>query len=116
MLLIFALAYAQARHLTPRTTNVAAPGEAPLSGVQILGFVAALAAAYYLWGLVIAGRAHIPIIGLPSPDYLPQYATLFAIGILAFRREGAIRTLRRRQQKSPPDEVTAPSPAAAGVS
>lgn len=95
VLLVFALVYALVRHLTPRTSGVAAPRESPLRGVQILCFVAALAVAYYLWGLVIGSRVYIPVIGLPSPGYLPQYVALFVIGILAYRR-GWLRALPHR--------------------
>lgn len=95
VLLLFALVYALVRHLAPRTPDEPAPRGTSLRWAQILGFVAALAGAYYLWGLVIGTRSYIPIIGLPSPGYLPQYAALFVIGILAFRR-GWLRTLPRR--------------------
>ena len=52
----------------------------------ILGYALALAAITYLWRIVVPVGQTWPIVGLPTPTYLPQYATLFVVGLIASRR------------------------------
>ncbi|RKS08439.1 fucose 4-O-acetylase-like acetyltransferase [Nocardiopsis sp. Huas11] len=66
-----------------------APGSAPATGrapsaVAIIGFVVGLALVSYVWRIVMPMGT--PFLGLPTPAYLPQYAALFAVGLLAARR------------------------------
>jgi peptidoglycan/LPS O-acetylase OafA/YrhL len=69
-------------------------GDLPTSGgesasprkVHFAIFALALAAATYVWRLIVPLGQYWPIVGLPTPAYLPQYASLFVVGILAYRR------------------------------
>lgn len=78
-----------------------APGSAPVTGrapgaVAITGFVVGLALASYLWRIVMPMGAEF--LGLPTPAYLPQYAALFTVGLVAARRgwlEGLSRAAGR---------------------
>ncbi|MCZ1006308.1 acyltransferase family protein [Streptomyces lydicus] len=60
----------------------------------IIAFTAALALATYLWRFIVPTGTYIPFVGLPTPNYLPQYASFFTLGVLAFRR-GWPQTLSR---------------------
>ncbi|GAA1752040.1 acyltransferase family protein [Streptomonospora arabica] len=93
-LLVFALVYALVRRIRP-TRRTAAPtaeairpaGPAPMPGpAAVAGFVAVLVAATYLWRIVVPGDAAWPVVGLPTPGFMPQYVLLFAAGVLAFRK------------------------------
>ncbi|SHI38562.1 Acyltransferase family protein [Nocardiopsis flavescens] len=89
VLLVFALAYALVRRLRRDRAATAVPrpaDSAPLRWLwPVAGFTLALAAVSFLWRWVNPAP-YWPVLGLPSPDYLPQYLALFAVGILAFRR------------------------------
>jgi glucans biosynthesis protein C len=84
VLLIFALLYALIRRLRPARPGVSEPS-AP-SAVAIGGFALGLTAVTAAWHLVVPAGSYWPGIGLPTPDYLPQYASLFVLGVLAQRR------------------------------
>jgi surface polysaccharide O-acyltransferase-like enzyme len=58
-------------------------GGAP-GAVTIVGFVIGLALVTYLWRIVVPMDIQVP--GLPTPAYLPQYAALFAVGLIATQR------------------------------
>ncbi|MFC7331332.1 acyltransferase family protein [Marinactinospora rubrisoli] len=58
------------------------PGPGPLA---VIGFVVALTLITYLWRSVNPA-VYWPVVGLPSPGFLPQYIALFAVGVLAARR------------------------------
>ena len=99
VLLVFSAVYVLRRRLgvgkgqsAPERTQAA--GRAP--GVAaIIGFAAGLALATYLWRIVVPIGSYVPVLGLPTPAYLPQYAAMFAVGLLAARRgwlEGLSRT------------------------
>jgi peptidoglycan/LPS O-acetylase OafA/YrhL len=50
----------------------------------------------YLWRIVVP--MGVSVLGLPTPAYLPQYAALFTVGLIAARRgwlEGLSRTAGR---------------------
>ncbi|MEV0618908.1 acyltransferase family protein [Nonomuraea sp. NPDC050404] len=80
-----------------RRTVVSPPatGRAP-GAVAIVGFTAGLALVTYLWRIAVPmGES---LLGLPSPAYLPQYAALFTVGLIAARRgwlQGLSRTAGR---------------------
>jgi glucans biosynthesis protein C len=52
----------------------------------ILGYAFALAVVSYLWRIVVPLGQIWPAIGLPTPAYMSQYATLFVVGAIACRR------------------------------
>jgi peptidoglycan/LPS O-acetylase OafA/YrhL len=64
---------------TPAVTWVPRP-------LEIVGFAMALAGVTYFWRILVPVGQYWPIVGLPTPGYLPQYASLFAIGAMAYRR------------------------------
>ncbi|GAA3409380.1 hypothetical protein [Streptosporangium vulgare] len=77
------------------------PAPAPVTGrapgaAAIVGFTIGLALVTYLWRVVVP--MGVSILGLPTPAYLPQYAALFNVGLIATRRgwpEGLSRTAGR---------------------
>ena len=54
--------------------------------VGILGFSLALAVLSSLWRMVVPYGQYWRIVGLSTPAYLPQYASLFVVGLVACRR------------------------------
>ncbi|GAA4920960.1 acyltransferase family protein [Nonomuraea thailandensis] len=68
---------------------------APLAVKWIVLFAAGLAAATFLWRLLVPVTSYWPIVGLPTPYFLPQYVSLFVLGCVAFRR-GWFETLPAR--------------------
>ncbi len=45
-----------------------------------------LAAVTFLWRIPVPTGTYVPVLGLPSPQYLPQYAAMFVLGCVAYRR------------------------------
>lgn len=87
VLLVFALAYALIRRRNPAPPTPPVDENArPLRAWQIVAFALGLAAVSYVWRIAVPVGMYIPVLGLPSPAYLLQYASLFAVGILAYRR------------------------------
>ncbi|GAB3454570.1 acyltransferase [Streptomonospora sediminis] len=91
-LLVFSLVYVLIRRIrAPRATGApqragAAPPRAWTKGLlPVAGFTVLLIAATYLWRIPVPMNTSWPVTGLPSPAYMPQYALLFTVGILAFR-------------------------------
>ncbi|WP_150244071.1 acyltransferase family protein [Nocardiopsis quinghaiensis] len=89
VLLVFSALYVLWRHLAGKERR--ASGAAPVAGrapgaVAIVGFTIGLALVTYLWRIVIPMGVPLPVLGLPTPAYLPQYAALFAAGLIAARR------------------------------
>ncbi|MFL1376303.1 MULTISPECIES: acyltransferase family protein [unclassified Nocardiopsis] len=89
VLLVFGLAYALIRRL--RRDRAQEPAPRPADGARlrwlwpVVGFTLALAAVSFLWRWVNPSPYYWPILGLPSPNYLPQYIALFVVGVVAFR-------------------------------
>ena len=91
VLLLFCRAYALARRFW--TMRAAAP---PLAVarvrlpagfmVAILGYSLALTVLTSLWRMVVPVGQYWLSVGLPTPAYLPQYASLFVVGLVACRR------------------------------
>lgn len=86
MLLIFDLGYAAwrvaRRNRAPwEESNVGPPGYAAV-GVFVLG----LALVTYLLRIVVPLGASVPVLGFPTPAYLPQYLSFFILGAVASRR------------------------------
>jgi peptidoglycan/LPS O-acetylase OafA/YrhL len=87
VLLVFSALYVLWRRLTVKGPRASAPTPAtgrPPGAVAIVGFTIALALVTYLWRIVVP--MGVSILGLPSPAYLPQYAALFTVGLIAARR------------------------------
>ncbi|MEU9121637.1 acyltransferase family protein [Streptomyces sp. NPDC048506] len=78
----------------PDAAAVVCAPRAPRPGAIAL-FVLGLALATYLWRFLVPTGTYFPIVGLPSPNFLPQYASFFVIGVLAHRR-GWPQALSRR--------------------
>lgn len=91
VLLVLSAVYVVWRRLAARP----APEPAPLGAAAIIGFAAGLAVVTYLWRIVVPVGTNVPVLGLPTPAYLPQYAALFTVGLLAARR-GWLEGLSRR--------------------
>ncbi|WP_083919896.1 acyltransferase family protein [Nocardiopsis gilva] len=95
-LLVFCLGYVLIRRLRRPRASIPAPGAGapdpalatrPLPGVPaVIGCTVALALITYLWRILVPIGSYWPIIGLPTPNFLPQYVALFALGAVAYRR------------------------------
>ncbi|WP_306749511.1 acyltransferase family protein [Saccharothrix yanglingensis] len=83
VLLIFSLAYALSRHLRATAAPVRSR---PLRRRDLLAFALVLAVATYAWRTLVPLGTGEPVLGLPSPAYMPQYVLLFAVGVAAYRR------------------------------
>ncbi|OOC55078.1 MULTISPECIES: acyltransferase family protein [Nocardiopsis] len=91
VLLVFSALYVLWRHLAGKERRVSEAAPAPVTdrapgAVAIVGFTVGLALVTYLWRIVIPMGVPLPVLGLPTPAYLPQYAALFAVGLIAARR------------------------------
>lgn len=89
VLLVFSLTYAGYRALRPHSQLRPAP-EGPLRwGVAagaVGGLIAITAVLMAFWRQFVPDGTYWPIVGLPTPAFLPQYALMFATGVLAARR------------------------------
>lgn len=109
VLLVMSLAYAAFRALRARSAarSGAADIVAPTADAEprpvrfraIAGLVAVLTVVTFLWRLVVPAGTYWESSGLPSPAYLPQYVTLFVVGLLAVRR-GWLTALTVRQGRA----------------
>ncbi|MGP4098465.1 acyltransferase family protein [Nonomuraea sp. KM90] len=82
VLIVFAVAYAVWRSLRrPMEQRVA-----PLRFAWVAAFVLGLAAVTFLWRIPVPTGTYVPVLGLPSPQFMPQYASMFVLGCVAFRR------------------------------
>ncbi|MGW8378126.1 acyltransferase family protein [Streptomyces sp. ODS28] len=95
VLLVFILVYVLVRRRRGGAGAAAYGGPARLGALPVLAFGAGLAAVTYAWRTVCPTGTYVPVLGLPTPDFLPQYAGFFAVGVLAWRR-GWAHTLSRR--------------------
>jgi glucan biosynthesis protein C len=98
MLLLFDFGYVAWRRVT-RTHALPAKREVkPPSYLAVGLFVLALVLASYLLRIVVPLGAFLPILGLPTPAYLPQYLSFFILGVIAFRRDW-LRTIPNAKGK-----------------
>lgn len=82
VLIVFALAYAVWRgRRRPMEERAGAPGF-----TWIAAFVLGLALVTFLWRIPVPTGSYVPVIGLPTPDFLPQYVSMFVLGCVAYRR------------------------------
>ncbi|MFW6641912.1 acyltransferase family protein [Nocardiopsis algeriensis] len=95
VLLLFTLVHAAVRAVRGRRRAPAAV-ERPADGEPlrwlwpVVAFTVALGVVTFLWRWAFPAP-YWPVVGLPSPGYVPQYAALFAVGAVAFRRNWAAR-------------------------
>ena len=84
-LLVYALLYAAWRALMPRRANAAEP--APPTGLAIFAYAVALSLATYVTRIWYPQDRWIAFLGFiqMEPGHLPQYASLFVIGLIAGR-------------------------------
>lgn len=88
MLLFFCLGYVIWRRLR-RTQAQSTQRVNPLPPPSYLAvglFILALALVSYVTRIVVPFGMFIPILGLPTLAYLPQYLSFFILGIIAFRQ------------------------------
>ncbi|PDP88103.1 acyltransferase [Glycomyces fuscus] len=99
VLLVFSLAYVAVRGLRERRSRGAAGAPvaslpAPTGPLRwlwpVLGFTLALTLASFAWRY-LAPAPYWPVVGLPSPGYVPQYAALFTVGVFAYRGDWLTR-------------------------
>ncbi|WP_262380019.1 acyltransferase family protein [Nonomuraea sp. PA05] len=91
VLLVLALAYTGWRALRAPLDQ----RPATLTARSVVVFTVALAAVTFLWRLLVPTGTYWPVIGLPTPSFLPQYVAMFVLGCVAFRR-GWFETLPAR--------------------
>jgi surface polysaccharide O-acyltransferase-like enzyme len=87
MLLIFDFGYVVWRWATRNHTWDAEREVRPPNYLEIGIFALALALVSYLFRIVIPMGMSVPILGFPTPAYIPQYLSFFILGTLAFRRD-----------------------------
>ena len=88
VLLAFSLIYAIYRTArgAPRSGRHAVSDLRPAVAVgHLLTLIAVMAATGAVWRLIVPDGTHWPVVGLPTPSFLPQYALMFAAGVLASR-------------------------------
>ncbi|MEV4224431.1 acyltransferase family protein [Nonomuraea sp. NPDC049725] len=94
VLLVLGLAYALCRRRGSTAQEAQAAPTAPKARWIVL-FTVGLAAVTVLWRIPVPVGTYVPVLGLPTPYFLPQYVSMFAAGLVAFRR-GWFETLPRR--------------------
>jgi peptidoglycan/LPS O-acetylase OafA/YrhL len=89
LLLVFCALYVLARRIRGGHPGAQAPEATRIrlgpAVLVILGYALVLAVLNYLWRIVVPVGRTWPIVGLPTPAFLPQYATLFVVGVMACR-------------------------------
>lgn len=93
VLLVFTLGYALLRQFRPAPAAAIPPAAPPARA--IVGYAVTLAAATWAWQLVVTPETYVPVLGLPTASFLPQYLSMFVLGVLA-RRRGWFAGLTRR--------------------
>jgi len=86
MLLIFDFGYVAWRRVTKNYRPQATVSSEPPGYLAIGAFILALALASYLLRIVVPMGKSTPVLGFPTPGYLPQYLSLFVLGAVAYRR------------------------------
>ncbi|WP_152360440.1 acyltransferase family protein [Microlunatus speluncae] len=91
VLLIFALGYVLLRRIRPARPRPVIK----LRAWHVIMFALALGVVSWVWRMVVPVGTYVPIVGLPSAAYLPQYLSLYVVGVLAYRNDW-LRNLPRR--------------------
>ncbi|QGN35269.1 acyltransferase family protein [Microlunatus sp. Gsoil 973] len=89
VLLVLGLVYAIYRSVRGRSLDQqrsAVVPDARVGNRMIMLLIGVLTVVTYSWRLVVPSGTYWPIVGLPTPYYLPQYVFLFVVGLLAQRR------------------------------
>lgn len=93
VLLVFSLIYAGYRALRSRAAQNAPQDPAPegrlrwiVAAGTIVGLIVIMGVLMAAWRQLVPDGTYWPIVGLPTPSFLPQYALMFAAGVLAARR------------------------------
>lgn len=87
-LLLFTCLYALWRFLRRyQSVPDGARGHGPPTYRMIASFIAILATVTFLWRTVVPVGMLVPVIDFPTPAYLPQYVSLFVVGLIASRRD-----------------------------
>jgi glucans biosynthesis protein C len=95
VLFLFSCAYLLLRLLRRSAPQETAQTAQPPSALAIAAFTLALASVTFAFRQVVPIGYVLPVLFLPTPAYLPQYASLFAAGVVAARR-GWFRTIPDR--------------------
>jgi surface polysaccharide O-acyltransferase-like enzyme len=88
VLLVLGLGYAVYRSVRRRPAAPENPDTpaVPLRNWMIMALIGVLTVLTYAWRLVVPSGTYWPIVGLPTPYYLPQYVLLFVVGLIAHRK------------------------------
>lgn len=86
VLLVFSLLYAWFRWSRPATPGAEAPEPQQLRAWHVAAFALALSLVTWVWRMAVPTGTYVPIAGLPSASYMPQYVGMFLVGIVAYRR------------------------------
>jgi peptidoglycan/LPS O-acetylase OafA/YrhL len=88
VLLVLGLGYAVYRSVRRRPAAPENPDTpaVPLRNRMIMALIGVLTVLTYAWRLVVPSGTYWPIVGLPTPYYLPQYVLLFVVGLIAHRK------------------------------
>lgn len=84
VLLVFSLLYAWFRWRGPAVPEPVEPRR--LRAWHVAAFALALGAVTWVWRMAVPNGMYMPIVGLPSASYMPQYVGMFVVGIAAYRR------------------------------
>jgi acyltransferase-like protein len=88
VLFLLGCAYVAVRLLLRRPAPAASTGRAaPPTALAVFLFTLALAAVTFAFRLIVPLGYTLPVLSLPTPSYLPQYVGLFAVGLVAARRD-----------------------------
>jgi peptidoglycan/LPS O-acetylase OafA/YrhL len=86
VLIVFAALYALWRRFSAPVETPFGVRHAGLRARWIVLFTVALSVATTLWRVPVPVGSYVPVLGLPTPYFLPQYAAMFVVGLIAFRR------------------------------
>ncbi len=90
VLLIFSLIYAACRALRRNAAPKTHESDGKLGWWvafgAMLGLIVIMGVLMVVWRQFVPDGSYWPIIGLPTPSFLPQYALMFAAGVLVARR------------------------------
>lgn len=93
VLLALTLDYALVRQVRPAGVDSPVETTLPLRRRQVVVFAVVLGLVLYMWRMLVP--VGTSILGVPSASHLPQYAALFVVGAVAFRR-GWMTAMPRR--------------------
>jgi fucose 4-O-acetylase-like acetyltransferase len=85
VLFLFGCAYVAVRLVRRRPASP--EPAAPPTALAVVLFTVGLAVVTFAFRMIVPIGFFVPILGLPTPAYLPQYVGLFAVGIVAARRD-----------------------------